>query len=225
MNFSDDFAGLGAGSSVNTRSLNHALGGSGSYTWASASAVGATGGGAVAMAASYVRVTDNTNGVIRIKFQFSAGTNLLIAAFSTNTATAYSTFGVLKVNSDNTIRIRQFDSSGGSLGDVASAACTVSTGTDYYLEAAYNGTTVVGKVFASDGTTQVGSTASYTPGTYPSGGNLVISEYFGGGTATVDDFTHDSAPPPPPPPSGPFPFKRKSVEGGGMQSLGGLIIR
>lgn len=32
-------------------------------------------------------------------------------------------------------------------------------------------------------------------------------------------------PPPPPPPSGPFPFKIKSITAGGLQDLGGLIIR
>lgn len=194
MNFSDDFAGLGAGVSFNGRSLNHALGGSGSYTWASSGGLGATGGGAIGnIGSDYARITDNTNGVIRIKFRRSSSTNVMIAAFSTGTTSAMTTFGVLHVGSNNTLRIRQFDSGGASLGDLVSVAVTVADSTDYYLEAAYNGTTVVGKVFASDGTTQVGSTASYTPGTYPSGGNLIITEYFGSNVLTVDDFTHDSA--------------------------------
>lgn len=219
---SDDFAGLGAGSALASRSLNHALGGSGSETWASTGATGATGGGAVTSGSLYSAITLSANGKARIKFQFSSSTNHAVWLRGTGAEYWRSTFMALFVGTTS-LRIREHNSSGASLGDVTTVTVSaLSTGTNYYLECEFDGTSVHARVFQSDGTTQIGSTASYTPGTYPTGDKIGFGNYSGTG-GTYDDFTLDDSTGGGG--GGPFPFKKKSVDGGGMQNLGGMSIR
>lgn len=203
---SDDFAGLSAGASPSGRTLNHALGGSGSETWTSVSMIGSTGGGKIEPAATvgYASMVRSGNGKARWKFNYSSSTNIRIWGRSANAAGAHSSFSALLVGTTS-LRIRQHDSGDASLGDVATVTISaISTATDYYIEIEFNGTTVQARIFEADGVTQRGSTASYTPGTYPTGDRWGVSEYFGGLTFTADDFTLDDlagggggSPPPP----------------------------
>ena len=192
---SDDFAGLGAGSSLGGRTVNNALGGTGSETWSSGAGLGATGGGKITGlgASGCASLAIAGNGKVRVKLNVSAGTNHAIYTDSGSNTNATSCYLALYVNSNNTIRIRQHNGSGGNLGDVASVAITaLATGTDYYIEFdSSDGVNLYARVFESDGTTQRGGTASYTPGTMPSGSHMGIREYSGGGTATYDDWTLD----------------------------------
>lgn len=222
---SDDFAGLAATVSPGGRTLNHALGGSGSETWTSVSMTGSAGGGKFepATTGGYASMVYSGNGKARWKFNYSASTNIFAWGRSANAGGGHSSFGALLVGTTS-LRIREHNSSGSSLGDVATVTISaISTATDYYIEIEFNGTTVQARIFEADGVTQRGSTASYTPGTYPTGDRWGVSEYFGGLTFTVDDFTLDDLGGGGG--GGPFPFKKKSVDGGGMQNLGGMGIR
>lgn len=191
---SDDFAGLGAGSSVNSRSLNHALGGSGSETWTAAAMAGATGGDRATPSASngYMSMVYAGNGKARIKFQYTTTTtNIRLWGRSTSSAGAHDSFGAILIGTTS-FRIREFNGSDAMVTDTTVTVSAISTGVDYYIELEFNGTTVVAKLFEADGTTQRGSTITVTPGSYPSGGNWGASEYFGTSTNEIfDDFTLD----------------------------------
>lgn len=190
---SDDFVGLGT-DPLTGRSLNNALGGSGSRTWTNASGIQSLNGNNAnqvvsnnAGAASFVTVTGANKARVRVDPNASA--NNLILWGRRDLLANGSTNGIaLLFAGSASLRVSEF--AAGSRTDHASLGVSTPTAT-YWMELEVSGLTVTCRILNND--TTVRDTVSHTfSGSVPSGGdNWGFGFFQNGSDAIFDDFIVD----------------------------------
>jgi hypothetical protein len=180
---SDDFAGLGT-NSPNGRSLNHALGGTGAFTWATVgSFAGISGGVAGSSDTSRLMASVASAKTIRVRVDpLSVTENVLLYGLGASTSPADAIALFLGEN-QTSLRVSSFVS--GARTDHVTLGITA-PGIPFFVELEYSGLVVTARVLNAD--TSVRNTTSHTFASLPSSGSFWgVSNYFGGFTSVFDD--------------------------------------
>ena len=188
---SDDFDGLGT-SNLTGRTLNNALGGSGSRSWVNGggSTLEGNGSGGIVESSSTTGANivsvSGDNYRARVRFDPSSATSSL-ALYGNRSSTGTAGTGVLVGlgTSHTNLTIREMTS--GITGTTTHATQSVTApGTTFWLELEIDGNDVVGRILNND--LSVRNTVSYTFGTVPSGQYWGFGFYQAGFTGVFDDF-------------------------------------
>lgn len=186
---SDSGDGGAADTSIAGRTLDKALGGSGSLSWADTGdnikTNGSNGFTASGDAASaLVSMGASINAKARIAFTMSAACNLCVIGRKADASAAMDDAALLAILAGTTsLRIREYTSGTDHQNLTISA---ISTGTQYWLELEVNGTTITARVLTA--ALAVRNSVSHTLASPPAGFYWGFGYFFGGVTATLDSF-------------------------------------
>lgn len=190
---SDDFSGVTT-AALTGRTLNNALGGTGSRTWASGSGIqflnGNNAGALVsnsANAASFVSITGANKARVRVNPN-GAANNLILWGRRDLLGNGSATGIALLFAASASLRVSEF--AAGSRTDHVSLGVTAPT-TNYWMELEVNGLTVTCRILNND--TSVRDTVSHTfSGSVTSGGdNWGFGFFQNGSDAIFEDFVAD----------------------------------
>lgn len=191
---SDDFTGLAEDDSLNGRTLNNALGGSLSKTWASSNSFGAVGGNKVLHAGGGWMRVDYGSGDAKARFTFTLGgadRPPMIGMRANSTSSGLTSCFVVWLTSSTNLRITEFDGSSNEITRDDQAVTAISTSTAYKIEIEISGLVITGRLLNSDGSVYDSGAAvvTYTAGSTPGASTwITIVDWF---TTNPDNYTID----------------------------------
>lgn len=197
---SDDFAGISNGTSISSRTLNNALGGSGTRTWVSNGVASLQGDGAGrikgATPSAFINLlTDGQGYKVRVEFDPSGGTSSIAVAARKVAATGVTTWVVAVLSTSHTVfALREGSGTSNTPspeGTVLATQTISAPATPFAVEVTANGLVFTAKIIRLSDSVELAS-VSYT---YSSGAPTGAYATFGfannGSTGTFDNFTID----------------------------------